>query len=53
MPDIFITVYRASIVSKAARNNVPAVSIASDFVRDGGLLSYGADVVDLWRGVAS
>ena len=37
----------------AARNNVPAVYIASDFVRDGGLLSYGPDPVDIWRRAAS
>ena len=37
------------IVSAAARNNVPAVYIASVFVRDGGLLSYGPDGVDIWR----
>jgi putative ABC transport system substrate-binding protein len=37
----------------AARNNVPAVYALSDFVRDGGLLSYGADQVDIWRRAAS
>ena len=41
------------IISAAARNNVPAVYIGSDFVRDGGLLSYGPDRVDLLRGTAS
>ena len=33
----------------AARNNVPAVYQQSFFVRDGGLLSYGADPVDTYR----
>ena len=37
----------------AARNNVPAVYIASDFVRDGGLLSYGTDLRDTWRRTAT
>ena len=32
---------RASIISAAARNNVPAVYVLSDFARDDGLLSYG------------
>jgi putative ABC transport system substrate-binding protein len=41
------------IISAAARNNVPAVYGASDFVRDGGLLSYGPDVVDILRRAAS
>ena len=38
--------HRASIISAAARNNVPAVYPTSDFVRNGGLLSYGPDGVD-------
>jgi hypothetical protein len=49
----FMTVHRASIISAAARNNVPAVYSASGFARDGGLLSYGPDRVDLYRRVAS
>jgi putative ABC transport system substrate-binding protein len=51
--DLFTLVHRAPIISAAARNNVPAVSIASDFVRDGGLLSYGADLVDIARRAAT
>jgi hypothetical protein len=35
------------------RAAVPAVYIASNFVRDGGLLSYGPDQVDNWRRAAS
>jgi putative ABC transport system substrate-binding protein len=38
---------RASIISAAARNNVPAVYNTSANVRDGGLLSYGPDNVTL------
>ena len=37
----------------AARNNVPAVHRFSDFARDGGLLSYGPDQVDISRRAAS
>ena len=37
----------------AARNNVPAVYPDSFFARDGGLLSYSVDQVDLWRRAAS
>jgi putative ABC transport system substrate-binding protein len=32
-----------------ARNNLPAVYGFSYFVRDGGLLSYGPDSVDIFR----
>jgi putative ABC transport system substrate-binding protein len=55
MGDAFTVTHRASIISAAARNNVPAVyaSSVSDFVRDGGLLSYGVDLVDIFRRAAS
>jgi putative ABC transport system substrate-binding protein len=53
MPDVFTIAHRASIILAAARNNVPAVYVLSDFVRDGGLLSYGANQVDNWRRAAS
>jgi putative ABC transport system substrate-binding protein len=53
MPDDFTTLHRAPIISAAARNNVPAVYWQSDFVRDGGLLSYGVDRVDTFRRAAT
>ena len=37
----------------AARNNVPTVFSLSEAVRDGGLLSYGPDRVDLFRRAAT
>src|SRR5215469_14073459 len=40
---VFMTAHRAPIIVAAARNNVPAVYSRSEFVRDGGLLSYGTD----------
>ena len=46
-----MTAHRAPIISATARNNVPAVY--SGWVRDGGLLSYGVDRVDLFRRAAS
>ena len=49
MPDVSMLVHRALIILAAARNNVPAVYNTSDFVRDGGLLSYGVDRVYNWR----
>ena len=53
MPDVFTLAHRAPIISAAARNKVPAVSLVSEFPRDGGLLSYGPDAVDTWRRAAS
>jgi putative ABC transport system substrate-binding protein len=52
MADVFMFAHRTPIISAAARNNVPAVYWQSDFARDGGLLSYGADLVDNWRRAA-
>jgi putative tryptophan/tyrosine transport system substrate-binding protein len=47
IPDIFTVGHRAPIISAAARYNVPAVFGVSYFARDGGLLSYGPDPVDI------
>jgi putative ABC transport system substrate-binding protein len=54
-PGPFNVTHRASIISAAARNNVPAVSYFyfSAFARDGGLLSYGPGPIDILRRSAS
>ena len=53
MPGVITVVHRASIISAAARNNVPSVYGASYFARDGGLLSYGNDPDDPFRRAAT
>jgi putative ABC transport system substrate-binding protein len=53
MPDSFTLRYRAAIILLAARNSVPTIYNASGFVKDGGLLSYGSDFVDIYRRVAA
>ena len=55
MPDGFFAgaTRRAPIILAAARNNVPAVYVFSDYVREGGLLSYGPDTVDRYRRAAT
>jgi putative ABC transport system substrate-binding protein len=53
MPDAFADAHRAPIILAAARNKVPAVYGFSYFARDGGLLSYGPDLVDLYRRAAT
>ena len=50
---VFSQAHRAPAISAAARNNVPAVYGASEPARDGGLLSYGPDRVDLYRRAAT
>jgi putative tryptophan/tyrosine transport system substrate-binding protein len=49
MPDNFIEIHRALIISLAARHNVPAVYQTPIIARDGGLLSYGADFKDIFH----
>jgi putative tryptophan/tyrosine transport system substrate-binding protein len=49
MPDNFMEIHRAQIISLAARNNVPAIYQLPVNVKDGGLLSYGADFADVFR----
>jgi putative ABC transport system substrate-binding protein len=53
MPDAWMLAHRAPITAATARNNVPAVGSQSYFARDGGLLSYGVDLVDAFRRAAS
>jgi putative tryptophan/tyrosine transport system substrate-binding protein len=52
MPDSFMLVHRAPIAFLAARSNVPAIYWTSIIARDGGLLSYGASIADLFRRAA-
>jgi putative ABC transport system substrate-binding protein len=52
MPDNFMEIHRAQIISLAAQNNVPAIYQLPVNVKDGGLLSYGADFADVFRRAA-
>lgn len=49
MVDNHMTVHRKAVIASAARYKLPAIYPASHFVRDGGLIAYGVDVVDLFR----
>ncbi len=49
MPDNFTTVHRGLIVAQAAQHKVPAIYPFRQFAIDGGLMSYGADLLDLYR----
>ena len=52
MLDIFTAVHRPAIIAQAAANRVPAVFPWRFGATDGGLVSYGVDVVDLHRRAA-
>jgi putative ABC transport system substrate-binding protein len=49
IPDNFTSFHRELIVSLAARLRIPAIYPYRYFVDEGGLLSYGIDVLDLYR----
>ena len=51
--DSFVFVHRATIISQTVRHGVPAVYGNAIAARDGGLLSYGASNIDLFRRAAS
>src|SRR5207244_19245 len=53
MPDTFNIVHRERIIALAARYKLPAISPYRFVVREGGLLSYGIDQVDLFRRTAA
>jgi putative ABC transport system substrate-binding protein len=44
--------HRELIITLAARHKLPAVYFASFFVTSGGLISYGADIIDQYRRAA-
>jgi len=52
-PDPFITTRRASIMALAERHRLPLIYASQLFVREGGLISYGPDTLDIVRRSAS
>ena len=52
-PGGYLGGHQAPIIVAAARNNVAAVFWQSNFAREGGLLSYGADPIDPVRRAAT
>ena len=53
LPSIFTTTHRHAIIALAARHRLPAVYSFPFFAADGGLMSYGVDLVDLHRRAAA
>jgi putative ABC transport system substrate-binding protein len=53
MPGVFMNAHRTTTISLVARHNVPAVYPSSDYVRDGGLLSYGAELGNFFHRAAA
>jgi putative ABC transport system substrate-binding protein len=53
LPDALTNVHRELIISRAARYRLPAVYLFRNMAAEGGLMSYGIDLVDLFRRAAS
>jgi len=53
LPSALTIVHRGLIITLAARHRLPAVYAFRQFVVDGGLMSYGVDLVDQHRQAAS
>ena len=51
--DPFILSNRTQIAELAVRNRFPAIYYSTEFVEDGGLMSYGVSFVDLHRRAAT
>lgn len=48
-PDVFVVTHRATIIATAARHNLAAVYAFRNMALEGGLMSYGVNVADLYR----
>ena len=53
LPDISTVNHRDAIIALAARHRLPAIYPYRMFATSGGLVSYGSDVPDIYRRVAS
>jgi putative ABC transport system substrate-binding protein len=49
MPDTFNMVHRQTTIELAARHRLPAIYYFPFFAREGGLISYGPDEIDMFR----
>ena len=52
LTDSFMFVHRKSIIDLTARNQVPAIYYIANMSVEGGLISYGVDITDLFRRAA-
>ena len=53
LPSAVLTSYRKQIVGLAAKNRLPAMYEDRIIAEDGGLMSYGTDITDLYRRAAT
>jgi putative ABC transport system substrate-binding protein len=53
LPDAFTASHRKQIIELAARYRLPAIYVVRDYANEGGLMTYGTDLVDIYRRAAS
>jgi putative ABC transport system substrate-binding protein len=53
LPSVSITAHSRAIIDAAARDRVPAIYPFGDYARNGGLVAYGVDLLDLFHRAAS
>jgi putative ABC transport system substrate-binding protein len=51
--DAFLSSRRAQLVNLTVRHSIPAVFTNREFSEIGGLMSYGTNIVDVWRQAAA
>ena len=51
--DALTSLNRRRVIDYAAANRIPAMYEFSSITRDGGLMSYGTNAMDLWRRIAA
>jgi putative ABC transport system substrate-binding protein len=52
LPDLTVNALRSQVISAVERHRLPAIYSEAIFVRSGGLASYGADRIELFRRAA-
>jgi putative ABC transport system substrate-binding protein len=52
MPSPFFNAYRGRLIELAAKYRLPAIYEFKDYVRDGGLMSYGPNISEMFRNSA-
>jgi putative ABC transport system substrate-binding protein len=53
LPSPYFNAQRARLIELAARNRLPAVYEFKNYVQDGGLMSYGPSIDEMFHGMAS
>jgi putative tryptophan/tyrosine transport system substrate-binding protein len=52
-PETSMILYRQAIIAQAERSHLPTIYPFTFFVGEGGLMSYGIETADLFRGAAT